>query len=103
MLNDDAINNAPDVYERPRDIGIRGGGSCEQWHRGCPVAAVQGDVLDNELAFGDQMVIFDSDVRAKVVFDDRRDLLQPVTALGSGRMIHQITGNQFVKGRVITT
>ncbi len=63
---------------------------------------MQRDVLDDEITFGNQMVIFHSDIWAEVVLDDRQDLLQPIPALGASRMIHQVASDQFVKNRVIT-
>jgi hypothetical protein len=74
VLNDESVNDTPEVNKGPRNSDACGGSSSEQRHRRGPVIAVQGDMLSDALAVSDQMVCLDTDIWSKIVIDDGADL-----------------------------
>lgn len=103
VLDDDAVDNPPDLDVGPRD-GRSGLGSREQWHGRSLVAAVHRHVVDHELAFSDEVVVIDSDLFTEVVDDRREDLFPTFSALflRTCGVVHQVFGDKFVDDAVIT-
>jgi hypothetical protein len=113
VLDDDAVDNPPDVDVGPRDGRSCGLGSREQWHGRGLVAAVHRHVVDHELAFSDEVVVIDCDLFTEIVHDRREDLFPTLSALRTAvgerapdvhpcGVVHQVFGDKFVDDAVIT-
>jgi hypothetical protein len=64
VLDDHAVNDAPDVDVRPRHIKALRFDSCQQRHRRCAMPTVHGHVMCDELAICDETMVLDRDVVA---------------------------------------
>jgi hypothetical protein len=104
VLDDHAIDNAPDVDVGPRDGRAGGRGSREQWHGRGSVAAVHRHVVDHEIAFSDEVVVINRDLFTKIVDDCGEDLFPTLSALSlrTRGVVHQVFGDKFVDDAVIT-
>jgi hypothetical protein len=110
VLDDDAVDNPPDVDVGPRDGRTCDLGSREQWHRRGYVAAAHRHVVDHELAFSDEVVMIDSDLFTEIVDDQCEDLFPTLSALRTSQIVfttcgvvHQVLGDKFVDNGVITS
>jgi hypothetical protein len=63
---------------------------------------VQRDVLRDEIALTDEVVLLDGD-RPEVVVDGAQDALQALAALGTGGMVHHVRGDELVERAVVTS
>jgi hypothetical protein len=109
VLDDDAVDNPPDVNVGPRDRSTRGLGTREQSHGRGSVAAVDRHVVDDEVAFSDEMVVIDGNLFTEIVNDRREDLFPTLSALRTSQIVfttcgvvHQVFGDKFIDDGVIT-
>jgi hypothetical protein len=109
VLDDHAVDNPPDVNVGPRNRSTCGLGTREQSHSRGSVAAVDRHVVDNEVAFSDEVVVIDGDLFTEIVFDRREDLLPTLSALRTSEIVfttcgvvHQAFGDKFIDDGVIT-
>jgi hypothetical protein len=65
------------------------------------VGPVQGEVLRDEVALTDEMVLLDGD-RPEVVVDDSQDALQPLAALRAGGVVHHVGSHEVIEHRAVT-
>src|SRR5206468_3988548 len=86
---------------RPRRRAAGYGRAGEQWHRGGPVGSVQREVLRDEVAVTDEVVLLDGDW-PEVVVDGAQDALQPLAALGTGGVVHHVRRDEVVERGVVT-
>jgi hypothetical protein len=73
------------------------------------VAAVDRHVVDDEVAFSDEVVVLDGDLFTEIVNDRREDLFPTLSALRTSQIVlttcgvvHQVFGDKFVDDGVIT-
>jgi hypothetical protein len=109
MLDDDTVDNSPDVHVGPSDWRTCDLGPGEQGHGRSLVTTSHRHVVNDELAFGDEMVVIDSDLFTEVVLDHREDVFPTLAALRTSQiiittcgMVDQVFGNQFVDDTVVT-
>lgn len=103
VLDDPAIDDAPDVHVGPRHRGARRLDASQQRHSRCSMRSMQSHVVGDELALGDEVVVLDGEVFAEVVFDDPDDLLPPLATLagGTGGIVDHVLGEKLVDGRPV--
>jgi hypothetical protein len=65
------------------------------------VDPVQGEVLRDEVAFAEEMVLLDSD-GPEVNVDGSQDLPQAIAALGTGGVVHHVRGDEIIQRAVVT-
>lgn len=85
-------------------------GTREQSHGRGSVAAVDRHVVDDEVAFSDEVVVIDGDLFTEIVDDRREDLFPTLSALRTSQIVfttcgvvHQVFGDKFVDDGVITS
>ena len=62
---------------------------------------VQREVLRDEVAFTDEVVLLDGD-GPEVVVDGGQDAFQAVAALGTGGMVHHVRCDEIVERGIVT-
>jgi hypothetical protein len=108
VLDDHAVDNPPDVNVGPRDRSTRGIGTLEQSHGRGSVAAVDRHVVDDEVAFGDDVVVIDGDLVTEIVSERREDLFPTPSALRTSQIVfttcgvvHHVFRDEFLDDTVI--
>src|SRR4051794_39844667 len=80
VLRDLAVHDAPDVNERPGHFDPTRVRTCEQRHGRCLMHSPHREVLCDELALGDEVVLFYFAI-AQIMANDVEDLPQTLAAL----------------------
>ena len=108
VLDDHPVDNPPDVHVGPRDRNTRDLGTREQSHGRGSVAAVDRHVVDDEVAFGDEVMVIDGDVFTEIIDEGCEDLFPTLSTLRTSqivcttsRVVHQVLGDKFVDDGVI--
>jgi hypothetical protein len=87
VLDDHAVDNPPDVDVRPRDRTTRDFGASKQPHARSPVAPVDRHVVDDEVAFGDEVVMIDGDLVPEILDDRSEDLFPTLSTLRTPQVV----------------
>ena len=109
VFDNHVVDNTPDVHVGPRDRSTRGLGTREQSHGRGSVAAVDRHVVDDEVAFSDEVVVIDGDLFTEIVNERRKDLFPTFSTLRTsqivfttGGVVHQVFGDKFIDDALIT-
>src|SRR5262245_31511439 len=87
MLNDDSVDDSPDVDVGPPDLQLRHLGPREQGHGRSSVSAANRHVIDDKVSFSEHMVVIDRDLIAEIVVDHRDDAFPTLSALRTTRVV----------------
>jgi hypothetical protein len=98
VLDDLTVGHPPNVNVGPRHVGTHRLDTRQQRHSRRPMLTADGHVVRDKIALGDEVVILDREVTAKIGPDGLDDLLPTLSTLttGTGGVIHHVFGDQLV-------